>query len=170
LLLFLIMLWLALPVVSGQAAQKSGDSQTPVHLSNVEDRIWRLTNDVRRQHGLSSLSRQKALAAVSQAYSTDMLVRRFFSHTNPEGLDAGDRLKPLYSGPIYAWAENIWEGSNISTADPDRLAHTIMDSWMSSPGHRENILNPKYTHLGIGVAASGREVRATQLFARLQPD
>jgi uncharacterized protein YkwD len=82
-----------------------------------------------------------------------MLVRRFFSHTNPEGLDAGDRLKPFYSGPIYAWGENIWEGSNISTGDPGGLARLIMDSWMSSPGHRENILNPKYTDVGIGVAA-----------------
>jgi uncharacterized protein YkwD len=170
LLISLVILWVALPVISVQARQKSGASQTPVHLSEVEERIWRLTNDVRRQHGLSSLSRQKNLAAVSQAYSTDMLVRRFFSHTDPEGLDAGDRLKPVYSGPVYAWGENIWEGSNISTGDPDGLARLIMDSWMSSPGHRENILNPKYTHVGIGVAASGREIKATQLFARLQPD
>jgi len=166
----LFLLLAAAPVLARQSSRTSGAPQTPVHLSEVEDRIWRLTNDVRRQHGLSSLSRQKALAAVSQAYSKDMLIHRFFSHTNPEGLDAGGRLKPFYSGPIYAWGENIWEGSNISTGDPDSLARLIMDSWMSSPGHRENILDPKYTDIGIGVAASGREIRATQLFARLQPD
>ena len=166
----LFLLLAAAPVFARQDYRTTGAPQTPGHLSEVEDRIWRLTNDVRRQHGLSSLRREKALATVSQAYSTDMLVRRFFSHTNPEGLEAGDRLKPFYSGPIYAWGENIWEGSNISTGDPDGLARLIMDSWMSSPGHRQNILNPKYTDVGIGVAVSGREIRATQLFARLQPD
>jgi uncharacterized protein YkwD len=97
-----------------------------------------------------------------------MLSRRFFSHTNPEGLTAGERLKPFYSGPVYGWGENIWEGSNLSTADHEALARRIMDSWMSSSGHRQNILSPDYTHLGVGVATSGREIRATQLFARLR--
>ncbi|MCX5893685.1 MAG: CAP domain-containing protein, partial [Deltaproteobacteria bacterium] len=85
-----------------------------------------------------------------------------------EGLTAGERLKPFYSGPIYGWAENIWEGSNLSPADREALARRIMDAWMSSPGHRQNILNPDYTHLGVGVAASGAEISATQLFATLR--
>jgi uncharacterized protein YkwD len=98
----------------------------------------------------------------------DMLVRHFFSHTNPDGLTAGERLKLFYSGPIYAWGENIWEGSNHSAVDPEALARRIMDSWMSSSGHRQNILNPDYTHVGVGVAVTGRDIRATQLFAKLQ--
>ena len=143
-------------------------SQASVNLRDVEDRIWRFTNDVRQQYGLPPVGQEGALSRVSQAYSMDMLVRHFFSHTNPEGLTAGERLKPFYSGPIYGLGENIWEGSNLSAADREALARTIMNSWMSSPGHRENILCPDYTHLGVGVAASGREIRATQLFATLQ--
>jgi len=143
-------------------------SQASVHLRDVEARIWRFTNDVRQQYGLPPVGQEGALSRVSQAYSMDMLVRHFFSHTNPEGLTAGERLKPFYSGPIYGWGENIWEGSNLSAADREALARAIMNSWMSSPGHRENILCPDYTHLGVGVAASGREIRATQLFATLQ--
>ena len=143
-------------------------SQGSVHLGDVEDRIWRFTNDVRRQYGLPPVGQEGALSRVSQAYAADMLVRRFFSHTNPEGLTAGERLKPFYSGPIYGWGENIWEGSNLSAVDREALARRIMDAWMSSPGHRQNILSPDYTHLGVGVAASGREIRATQLFATLR--
>lgn len=139
-----------------------------VQLADVADRIWRCTNDVRRQYGLPPVGQEGALSQVSQAYCADMLVRRFFSHTNPEGLTAGERLKPFYSGPIYGWAENIWEGSNLSPADREALARRIMDAWMSSPGHRQNILNPDYTHLGVGVAASGAEISATQLFATLR--
>lgn len=138
------------------------------HLGDVEDRIWRLTNDVRRQYGLPPVGQEGALSRVSQAYAADMLVRHFFSHTNPEGLTAGERLKPFYSGPIYGWGENIWEGSNLSASDREALARRIMDAWMSSSGHRQSILCPDYTHLGVGVAASGPEIRATQLFATLR--
>ena len=44
------------------------------------------------------------------------------------------------------------------------MARVIVDSWMTSPGHRANILNPHYTYLGVGVSALGKEVRATQNF------
>ena len=44
-----------------------------------------------------------------------------------------------------------------------------MDGWMSSSGHRQNILCPEYTHLGVGVVAHGPEIRAAQLFATLRP-
>jgi uncharacterized protein YkwD len=144
-------------------------SQGMVTLRDVEYRIWRLTNDVRRQYGLPPVSQEGALSRVSRTYCDDMLRRHFFSHTNPEGLTAQERLRAFYSGPIYGWGENIWEGSNMSAADSEALARTIMNSWMSSPGHRENILSPDYTHLGVGVVASGREIRTTQLFATLQP-
>jgi uncharacterized protein YkwD len=156
------------PPRNQQAQSLRPTSQSPVLLKDVADRIWRLTNEIRRQHHLSPVNRQDILFIVSEAYSADMLVRHFFSHTNPEGLTAGDRLKSFYSGPIYAWGENIWEGSNISPADHEDLARLIMKSWMSSPGHRENILNPEYTDVGVGVAVRGREIRATQLFATLQ--
>ncbi len=140
----------------------------PLHLQDVEARIWGLTNEIRQQYGVPPLAWEGPLTGVAQAYSDDMLVRRFFGHTNPEGLTAGDRLKPYYQGPVRGWGENIWEGSNLSPANPESLARFIMNSWMSSPGHRENILSPRYTHLGVGVAANGGDIRATQLFANLR--
>ncbi|MCL4503838.1 MAG: CAP domain-containing protein [Deltaproteobacteria bacterium] len=156
------------PVWSRPAASVQPWSLGSRHLGDVEERIWRFTNAVRRQYGLPAVAESGALSRVSQAYSDDMIVRHFFSHTNPDGQTAGERLKPFYSGPIYGWGENIWEGSNVSAANPDALARRIMDSWMSSSGHRQNILSPNYTHLGVGVAARGPEIRATQLFATLR--
>lgn len=152
----------------GPQPQLPPDAQGPAPLRDVEDRLFRLTNDVRRQYGCYPLGQEGALAGISQAYCADMLWRGFFSHTNPEGLTAGERLKPFFSVPVYGWGENIWEGSNLSAADNEALARTIMNSWMSSPGHRHNILDPDYTHLGVGVAAAGPEIRATQLFATLR--
>ena len=140
----------------------------PGHLQDVEEWIWRFTNDIRRRSGLPPLAKEGTLSAVAQAYSDDMLRRGFFSHTNPEGLTVRDRLSPYFSGSIRSLGENIWEGSNLSAANREALARYIMNSWMSSSGHRENILGADYTHLGVGVTAVGREIRATQDFANLQ--
>jgi uncharacterized protein YkwD len=140
----------------------------PAHLQDVEDRIWRFTNEIRGRSGFPPLAKEGTLSAVAQAYSDDMLRRGFFSHTNPEGLTVKDRLSPYFSGSIRSLGENIWEGSNVSAANREALARKIMNSWMSSSGHRENILGADYTHLGVGVTAVGREIRATQVFANLQ--
>ena len=91
------------------------------------------------------LAKEGTLSAVAQAYSDDMLRRGFFSHTNPEGLTVRDRLSPYFSGSIRSLGENIWEGSNLSAANREALARYIMNSWMSSSGHRENILGADYT-------------------------
>jgi uncharacterized protein YkwD len=101
----------------------------------VEELIWRFTNDFRRQNGLPAVVPEAALSRISQAYSLDMLNRRFFSHTNPEGLSADERLTAFYQGPIYGWGENIWQGSNLNAVSPVALARHIMDAWIYSPGH-----------------------------------
>jgi uncharacterized protein YkwD len=142
--------------------------QAIIDLREVEELIWRFTNDARRQHGLPPVSPEASLSRVSLAYSLDMLNRSFFSHTNPEGLTAAQRLQAFYPGPVYGWGENIWEGSTINAVSPVALARHIMDAWLYSPGHRQNILNPDYTHVGLGLAANGGQIRATQLFATLQ--
>jgi uncharacterized protein YkwD len=134
----------------------------------VEERIWRLTNEIRQKFGFLPLSKDERLSALARAHSDDMLLRRFFSHINPEGLAAKDRVMPSYPGPIYRLGENIWMGSNQAAANSEALARTIINTWMSSPGHRDNIMVADFTHLGVGVAAAGREIRATQIFVNLQ--
>ena len=60
--------------------------------------------------------------------------------------------------------ENIWYASGYNVTKIQRVAKEIVDDWMSSPGHRENILDPRFTHLGVGVSARQHSVRATQEF------
>jgi uncharacterized protein YkwD len=75
-----------------------------------------------------------------------------------------ERLPSAYGSRIAGAGENIWTGSGYYPFNPQNLARMIMNSWISSPGHCKNILTPNFTHLGVGVAAYGREVRATQVF------
>lgn len=102
----------------------------------------------------------------ARQHSGDMLARGFFSHVNPDGLSASQRLPHGYAQVLKQSGENIWMGSGQNTHDPRYLARTIMTTLLGSPGHRQNLLDPGYTHMGVGVAAWGQEVRATQIFGQ----
>jgi uncharacterized protein YkwD len=86
-----------------------------------------------------------SLAAVAREHSRDMLMRGYFGHTDREGRSAGMRVKA--AGIAWqATAENIAEFDRVSGAET---------AFMSEPrfahNHRANILNPKYTEVGIGI-------------------
>ena len=78
-------------------------------------------------------------------HSVDMDVRSFFDHTNPDGDGPGTRLRE--AGVNWgSYGENIAEGQ--------KTPQDVMAAWMDSDGHRRNILDPAFTHLGIGVHTS----------------
>jgi uncharacterized protein YkwD len=128
-------------------------------LGGVENRVLLLINNERGKFGLSALAMDGSLRAIAGTHSEDMLTRNFFSHRN-----FAERISRAYAGPFTRGGENIWTGSGYDSSNSQRLARMIVDSWLSSPGHRANILDPSFTHTGIGVAARGKEVRATQIF------
>jgi uncharacterized protein YkwD len=136
------------------------------HLREVERRIYVLTNQVRRKYHLSPLDRDDALVTTARAHSDDMLRRHFFSHVNPDGKSPSDRIAPAYAHTLARAGENIWSGHGYDYSDSKLMARIIVDSWISSPGHRANLLNPHYTHLGVGVSVLGKEIRATQNFVQ----
>jgi uncharacterized protein YkwD len=136
-------------------------------LAEVEGAVLRLANEARRRQGVPPLNGDQALAGAARQHSGDMLARGFFSHVNPDGLSSSQRLPRGYAQALRQSGENIWMGSGQNPRDPRYLAGTIMGSLMASPGHRQNLLDPQYTHLGVGVAAWGQEVRATQVFGQL---
>ena len=86
---------------------------------------------------------------------TSFSLRRFFSHTNPDGLDPFDRLRA--AGIRYrAAAENLAEGR--------ATGRDTYDDWIESDGHRRNIENCEFTSLGIGLV----DRRWTLLLARYE--
>jgi len=143
-----------------------GGTTRILHLKEVERMIFRFTNDARRMHGLPLLDRDADLDGTARGHSDDMLRRNFFSHINPDGLSPGDRMAPVAAATFSRTGENIWSGSGQDYGDSRLLARMIVDSWMSSPTHRENILRPEYTHLGVGVGVLGQEIRTTQVFVQ----
>lgn len=97
----------------------------------------------RSKAGLAPLAERPELDRAAQAHAEDMLARGYFEHASPEGRTVRERS--LAYG--YRWRA---VGENIALGQ--LTVDEVMDSWMKSPEHRENILDPEYRDLGVGLA------------------
>jgi uncharacterized protein YkwD len=168
----LLAAWFYLPSAWGQVRVKSGAlsrSGGILHPKELERRIFQLTNEGRRKNRLPPLDWDNSLAVTAREKSDDMLKNNYFSHTSPDGKTLKDRFqeeKPASYKTISRIGENIYMGARLDySTDIKTQARLIVDGWMTSPGHRRNILDPNYTHLGVGVAAKDKMCYATQVFA-----
>ena len=126
----------------------------PAPAATPEDEVLALTNARRAENGCGALAWDGGLAGVAQAHSADMAGRDYFSHTTPEGVDPFQRAA---AAGQTAYAENIAAGQSTPAE--------VMDGWMTSEGHRANILNCSLTRLGVGVGHGGSYgIYWTQLF------
>jgi uncharacterized protein YkwD len=121
-----------------------------------EQTMLELVNGEREKEGLSLLTIDEKMREVARAHSRDMFVRRYFSHYDPEGKNAGDRLDAAGIGFMYA-------GENLAYAPDVATAHAGL---MQSEGHRDNILDGHFHRVGIGVIDGGIYGKMfTQVFA-----
>jgi uncharacterized protein YkwD len=134
------------------------------YLARVEDLVFEMTNQARAARGLAPLARDAELDNAARSFSNDMLVHHFFEHDTPGGPTFEKRLANQYRHWVSSMGENIWSGSGYNPRKTQEIARDIMSDLMKSPGHRENILDPNYTHLGVGVSATHHTIRATQEF------
>lgn len=116
-------------------------------VTNYEKEVVRLVNEIRKQNGLRELTYDWQLSRVARIKSEDMRDNKYFSHTSPTYGSPFQMMKSF--GITYRSAgENIARGQ----ATPQ----VVVNAWMNSSGHRANILNPSFTHIGVGFAANGR--------------
>ncbi len=116
------------------------------------NRVIELTNEHRRAAGCGNLTWHPALATAAQRHADDMAANNYFSHTSRNGAKFTTRIRQ--AGYRYRMAaENIAAGQH----SPEEVVNT----WMSSPGHRANILNCRLRHIGIGFGANGSSAYGT---------
>jgi uncharacterized protein YkwD len=130
----------ALPV------RKLYPASAPAGREEVEARLLALVNRARREAGVPPLRGCPALARVARRHAGDMLARGFFGHRSPAG--GGLRARLAVEAIDYLHA-----GENLAVASSPERAH---DALMASPSHRKNLLDRRYTHLGVGAARSSR--------------
>jgi uncharacterized protein YkwD len=103
-------------------------------------------NAVRARHGLRALHTSRQLTAAADEHTLDMDRHGYFRHTSFDGTPFWKRVLQFYPSAGYrAWGagENLlWATAGISADQAVRL-------WMASPGHRANILNPRWREIGV---------------------
>ncbi|KGI86202.1 CAP domain-containing protein [Exiguobacterium sp. s28] len=105
------------------------------------------TNEERQAAGLSALSASSEANRVAQVRADEMARTGQFSHQLRENGSLGNTLD-AYNVSYRGWGENIYMGSS----DPAQA----VSAWMNSTGHRANILNENFTHLGVGAAKNAQ--------------
>ncbi|GHH70609.1 hypothetical protein GCM10017673_22760 [Streptosporangium violaceochromogenes] len=130
----------------------------PLQGPSPQAEVVRLTNAERRAGGCAPLRDDPRLRSSAQGHSSDMAAGNYFSHTSRDGRSMTDRIRASGFSPMRAWAENIAMGQ--------RTPAEVVRAWMNSAGHRRNIMNCAYTHIGVGVAKSPRGLYWTQNFGR----
>mgnify|MGYP000601518419 CR=1 FL=1 len=169
------------------ATGDTGTATAEIDVTLIERAIHDRVNEIRRDRGLSTLAADEDLAAIATYYSRRMAAEEFFSHTGPDGqtlLDRYDRFgydcqvdtggrRYVTGGEnlayTYAYTPVRTEGGVVSYGGNEtRIARGIVEGWMNSPGHRENLLRPYWNREGIGVVLDPEDgktqVVATQNF------
>ena len=119
--------------------------------------VLALVNSYRSSAGLSSLKYSSAMQKAADTRA--MECASSFSHTRPDGSKAYTALTERGIS-FTAFGENIFAASGMSSVS----AEYVVEQWMASQGHRENILRDSFTHMCIGVASQGDEIYVVQLF------
>jgi uncharacterized protein YkwD len=112
-------------------------------LERIRTEMLARVNDVRRSAGLRPLLENTALDHAAQDYAQDLLVRGYYRHQSLEGTLPGDRARAA-GYPTAVVGENLHQ-------DRYSVEQTLAE-WLKSPGHRDNLLDPYCTDLGLGVA------------------
>ncbi|MED3692039.1 CAP domain-containing protein [Peribacillus butanolivorans] len=121
-------------------------TETSSELSAFEQQVVKLTNAERAKQGLAALKIDTELSKVARLKSQDMKDKNYFDHNSPTYGSPFDMMKKF--GISYTSAgENIAQGQ--------KTPEEVVEAWMNSQGHRENIMNSSFTHIGVGYVESG---------------
>ena len=106
------------------------------------DKLYQLTNQQREKNGLADLSYNSKLAVAAQKKAEDMFSKNYWAHYSPTGATPWNFI--LGAGYQYEYA-----GENL--AKNFLFSQGVIDAWMNSPTHRENILKKDYTEVGYAI-------------------
>ncbi len=109
--------------------------------------VLRLVNEERTARGLGQLVRNETLEQQAVEYACELIHDNFFDHVNPR---TGSTLETRSNAAGYVY----WMiGENLAAGQ--LTPEETVQGWMNSPEHRENVLNPGFTELGVGVRTGG---------------
>lgn len=128
--------------------------------AEVERWVALLVNESRTGSGLPPLNYSSQISAIARQHSENMMQQGQQSHEldglgpSERGREAGFNCHGLAENIVHHYRVRSHVGATAKAWDADSkaVAQRLMRSWMMSPGHRDNILNPRYRGIGVGVA------------------
>ncbi|HEY0816246.1 MAG TPA: CAP domain-containing protein [Pseudonocardia sp.] len=136
---------LPVPIPAAPARPRPAARKPPAARGGPEQDVVARTNAERMRAGCPALRLDPRLTRAARAHSADMVDRRYFEHTSPDGTTPDERAAA--AGYPELGGENIAYGQ--------RSAAAVMYAWMHSPEHRSNILDCEYTTVGVGLDSRG---------------
>jgi uncharacterized protein YkwD len=144
----LAMLLIAAPLAEARCSHTGAQPNEVSHRAVVRSTLC-LLNHARARQGLPKLHLSRKLGRAAHGHSADMARRGYFSHDSRSGASFLDRIRRAgYLRRARRWyvGENIaWGTGRLATP------RAIVRAWMHSPGHRANILNRRFRHIGVGI-------------------
>ncbi len=128
-------------------APAGANCATPDAAKRAANDLLARVNATRQTKGLAPVRLAPRLRRIAQSHACDNASRNTFSHTGSDGSDLRQRLNRGHYAMRTA-TENVGIGFDT----PEKM----MAFWMASPGHRANILNPRMTEMGLGLAYGPR--------------
>ena len=120
----------------------------PDNEDELVDEVVRLVNEERAAHGLDPVTVDATLTMMAGDYACTLIRDDYFGHYHPETGDGPGERATAFGYRYRAVGENLAAGQ--------RAAAEAMKDWMNSTeGHRENILNPMWEHVGIAIRTGG---------------
>ncbi|MBP6632368.1 MAG: hypothetical protein KA297_23305 [Kofleriaceae bacterium] len=151
--------WIGAPPRTHLLAVPPADPE-PLDPAAGEQWAFQRLADDRARAGLGSLVLDADLSRLARRHSEEMRDRGFFAHRSPSTGLVGDRLRAAGLATI-TYGENLAKNDSLAEAQA---------SLMGSVGHRANIVGPRFTHVGVGVARdSDKSWYLTQVFTRPAP-
>lgn len=122
----------------------------------AETAIHNRINEERAAAGVPDVGSDAGLQTVARAHSDDMAERDFYAHENPDGETPGDRVacaagENLHRGEIGRM-KNPGSDKTWSTTAVDELAGFVIEGWVRSDSHYQNMTNSRWSRVGVGVA------------------
>jgi uncharacterized protein YkwD len=134
------------------ALAPSAGAITVTERNPLEPSIVQRINTIRKAHGLHSLTVAKRLTDAANRHARSMGASSYFRHElyTPDGrrtwTSFSTWIRWYWPGPGY----RVWSaGENLAWGAPDISASRTVTNWMNSPGHRANILNPRWRYIGV---------------------
>lgn len=140
----------------------------------LERRLYELLDTERHKLNPSAaaLALDSELVGVAREKSADMAAHVYVAHRGPNGETTADIIMRRDSQFQGVLGENIAEQPFVPARgiDMDVIAHRIVETWLASNRHRDNLTDPAYNRTGIGAAATRDMIYVTELFAADFPD